>query len=99
MHLPGVSHTEKAADKMSFIAAWPKEFGSYSTYLQSFCREKQYGYSFVDNLFQKPNSNDVFHCKTDSSKKGDIQCPFLTNLSIRVPRYYFGEAVVAIILD
>lgn len=33
MHLPGVSHTEKAADKMSFIAAWSKEFGSYSMYI------------------------------------------------------------------
>lgn len=102
MHLPGVSHTEKAADKMSrllqlsdqkhlvvIVCLFAKLLQGKTIWIQ-FCRH---------SLFQRRNSIDAFYYTTDSSKKSDIQCLFLTNLSITVPGYYFDEASVAIILD
>lgn len=53
----------------------------------------------IYSSLQKKNADYAFCCTTASSKKGGIQCLFLTDLSLRAPGYYCGEVIVAIILD
>lgn len=100
LHLLAMSNTKKPTWEKSCPLKFRKHLVvSYmSIYKASAEKSRMDAISLISSL-QKTNADYAFCCSTVSSKKGGIQCLVLTDLSLRAPGYYFGEVVVAIILD